>query len=97
MYSPAAEIQAYLASTVAKYSVDRFLKLSHEIKSCRWDASTAKWIVNVKDLVQDRSFEDKADVLIMARGGLNHIAWPSIEGLRDFKGMVMHSADWKDE
>jgi cation diffusion facilitator CzcD-associated flavoprotein CzcO len=36
-------------------------------------------------------------VLIMARGGLNHIAWPSIEGLRDFKGMVMHSADWKDE
>jgi cation diffusion facilitator CzcD-associated flavoprotein CzcO len=97
MYSPAAEIQAYLASTVAKYSVDRFLKLSHEIKSCRWDASAAKWIVEIKDLVEGKTFEDIADVLIMARGGLNHIAWPSIEGLRDFKGMVMHSADWKDE
>lgn len=97
MYSPASEIQAYLASTVEKYSVDRFLKLSHEIRSCRWNAQTAKWIVEVKDLEAEKTFEDKADVLIMARGGLNHIAWPNIEGLRDFKGMVMHSADWKDE
>jgi cation diffusion facilitator CzcD-associated flavoprotein CzcO len=97
MYSPASEIQAYLASTVKKYSVDRFLKLSHEIKSCRWEASSAKWIITVTDLEAERTFEDQADVLIMARGGLNHIAWPQIDGLRSFEGEIMHSADWKQE
>ena len=97
MYSPASEIQAYLAATVKKYSVDRYIKLSHEIKSCAWDASTAKWKVTVKDLEAERTFEDQADVLIMARGGLNHIAWPNIDGLKSFKGEVMHSADWNQE
>ena len=97
MYSPAAEIQEYLANTVKKYSVDRFLKLSHEIKSCRWDAGASKWMVAVTDLKANSTFEDTADVLIMARGGLNHIAWPKIDGLRSFEGEVMHSADWKQE
>lgn len=97
MYSPASEIQAYLAATVKKYSVDRYIKLSHEIKSCTWDAAASKWKVVVHSLKQDKTFEDNADVLIMARGGLNHIAWPQIEGLESFEGEVMHSADWKQE
>lgn len=97
MYSPASEIQAYLAATVKKYSVDRYIRLSHEIKSCTWDADAAKWKVVIHSLKEDRTFEDQADVLIMARGGLNHIAWPNIEGLRSFKGEVMHSADWNQE
>ncbi|THX01770.1 FAD/NAD(P)-binding domain-containing protein [Aureobasidium pullulans] len=97
MYSPAPEIQAYLASTVKKYSVDRFIKLQHEIKSCNWDANTSKWKVKVKKLDTDEEFEDTSDVLIMARGGLNHIAWPQIDGLRSFKGEIMHSAAWNQD
>lgn len=97
MYSPAPEIQAYLASTVKKYSVDRFIKLQHEIKSCNWDANTSKWKVKVKKLDTDEEFEDTSDVLIMARGGLNHIAWPQIDGLKSFKGEIMHSAAWNQE
>lgn len=99
MYAPAAEIQAYLASTVRKYSVDRFIKLRHQIQSCTWDSETKKWRVSVQKLDGEdaRTFEDTADVLIMARGGLNHIAWPQIEGLKTFGGEIMHSAAWKDE
>lgn len=97
MYSPASEIQAYLAATVKKYSVDRYIKLSHEIKSCTWDAAASKWKVVVHSLKEDKTFEDESDVLIMARGGLNHIAWPNIEGLKSFEGEVMHSADWNQE
>jgi cation diffusion facilitator CzcD-associated flavoprotein CzcO len=40
---------------------------------------------------------DTSDVLISARGGLNHIAWPEIDGLRSFEGEIMHSAKWNDE
>lgn len=43
------------------------------------------------------SFEDEADVLIMARGNLNDIAWPKVPGLDSFEGEVMHSAAWNQK
>lgn len=39
---------------------------------------------------------DEADVVISARGTLNHISWPNIPGLSDMKIPVMHSAAWDD-
>jgi cation diffusion facilitator CzcD-associated flavoprotein CzcO len=43
------------------------------------------------------TFEEDADVLVSARGNLNDIAWPEIEGLQSFQGEVMHSAAWNQE
>ncbi|KAF2639348.1 FAD/NAD(P)-binding domain-containing protein [Massarina eburnea CBS 473.64] len=97
LYAPAPEIQAYLANTAKKFSADRFIKLSHEITECRWDDATAKWNVQVKNLVTGEIIQDQADVLISARGNLNTAKWPNIEGLNTFKGEVMHSAKWNDK
>jgi cation diffusion facilitator CzcD-associated flavoprotein CzcO len=94
LYAPAPEIQAYLARVSKKYSADRFIKLSHQITECRWDETTAKWNVLVKNLITGESIQDQADVLISARGALNTPAWPNIEGLDTFEGEVMHSARW---
>jgi cation diffusion facilitator CzcD-associated flavoprotein CzcO len=44
----------------------------------------------------DVNFKDTADVVISARGGLNKIAWPKIEGLGNFKGKLMHSGAWDE-
>lgn len=96
LYAPSAEIQAYLESTVKKYSVDRFIKLQHEVQECRFDQNEGKWHVKVKK-PNGEVFEDTSDMLISARGGLNHIAWPEIDGLRSFKGEIMHSAAWNQE
>lgn len=41
------------------------------------------------------SFEDTADVLFTAIGGLSRWEWPDIEGLDTFQGKVIHSAEWK--
>ena len=46
------------------------------------------------DIKKGESFEDDADVLLSARGNLNDIAWPKIQGFETFKGEVMHSAAW---
>ncbi|KAF1345486.1 hypothetical protein BDV97DRAFT_302849 [Delphinella strobiligena] len=95
LYAPAREIQAYLEDTAKKYSVDRFVKLQHEVHSCRYDETKGKWHVKVQQ-PDGQVIEDTSDILISARGGLNHIAWPEIEGLRSFKGEIMHSAAWQD-
>lgn len=51
----------------------------------------------VSNLSTGETFEDEANVLISARGGLNIPAWPDIPGLQTkFKGKVMHSAEWDE-
>ena len=42
-YAPAAEIRAYLEGVVDKFSVGRFIKLSHKVVACIWNQDTAKW------------------------------------------------------
>lgn len=96
LYAPAAEIQAYLERVATKYSATRFIKLQHEIIGCRWEDKTAKWHVSVRNLATGAMFEDSCDVLISGRGNLNTPSWPDIEGLKEFKGEVMHSATWNE-
>ncbi|KAF1851910.1 FAD/NAD(P)-binding domain-containing protein [Cucurbitaria berberidis CBS 394.84] len=96
LYAPATEIQAYLERVAKKYSADRFVKLRHEIKECRWDDRTAKWNITIKNLATGETIQDQSDVLISARGNLNNPSWPEIDGLDTFKGEVMHSATWNE-
>jgi cation diffusion facilitator CzcD-associated flavoprotein CzcO len=42
-------------------------------------------------------FEDTADVLFSAMGGLSRWSWPDIKNLDSFKGKVYHSAQWDDQ
>ncbi|KAF9776769.1 hypothetical protein IL306_005005 [Fusarium sp. DS 682] len=54
------------------------------------------WHVTVRNLKTNSEFKDTADVVISARGGLNQIAWPKIDGLREFEGKLMHSGAWDE-
>ncbi|ETW86437.1 hypothetical protein HETIRDRAFT_377052 [Heterobasidion irregulare TC 32-1] len=39
-------------------------------------------------------FEDITDVLFLGTGALSRWSWPDIEGLNNFKGRLLHSAQW---
>jgi cation diffusion facilitator CzcD-associated flavoprotein CzcO len=97
LYAPAAEIQAYLDGVARKYGADRFVKLRHKIKRCKWDDKIAKWNVTVDNLATGETIHDQSDVLICARGNLNTPSWPDIEGISTFQGEVMHSATWNEK
>ncbi|GME49208.1 putative flavin-binding monooxygenase protein [Neofusicoccum parvum] len=96
LYAPAREIQAYIERTARKYGADRFIKLEHAVRECWWEEGEGKWHVKVEELRTGRVFEDQAEVLISARGNLNTMAWPNIEGLESFEGETMHSAKWNE-
>ena len=51
-------------------------------------------MMSVKDHNSDRTFKDYADVVIDGTGILNKWKWPKIEGLHDFQGTLLHSAQW---
>lgn len=101
-YAPGPEIREYLERVADKYKVKKYIHLEHEVVGAYWEEREGKWQLRVRrpspnstpDNKQYEEFEDKADVLYTALGSLSRLHWPEIDGLRDFKGCLMHSAEW---
>ncbi|KAJ9144222.1 FAD/NAD(P)-binding domain-containing protein [Pleurostoma richardsiae] len=96
LYAPGSEIRAYLDDVATRFGAKRYIKTCHEVQRCVWDGETKTWDVKVKNLVTGLTFNKTANLLVSARGGLNDISWPKIDGLWDFKGKLMHSAAWDE-
>ncbi|KAI1330112.1 flavin-binding monooxygenase [Xylariaceae sp. FL0255] len=93
-YAPGSEIQAYLSDTAERFGVMRYVKLLHEVVSCKWDNEAKRWSLEIRRVDTGETFHDDADVLILARGLLSNPSWPNISGLSTFEGELMHSAKW---
>lgn len=52
------------------------------------------WDVDIRDCTIDHVYRDQCDILINATGVLNNWKWPDIPGLQDFRGELLHSANW---
>lgn len=96
-YASGPEILQYWQRVADKYDIHKYLKCSHLVTEARWNARDAKWAVSVKNLSDRKNFEDSADAIITAVGVLNQWEWPSIPGLMDFKGKLMHTARWDED
>ena len=90
----------------------KYIRLEHELKHAEWDEASGKWHVRIRRLrngapplaaAQTSSediyeeLEDTADLLFLATGVLSRWKWPNIEGLKDFKGKLFHTAQWDME
>jgi cation diffusion facilitator CzcD-associated flavoprotein CzcO len=95
-YAPAEEIAKYLKDAEKEHGwVEQgFIKLSHAIEAATWDEAESIWRIKVHDLKTGEKSEEEADVFINAGGVLNSWQWPNIKGLQDFKGKLMHSANY---
>ncbi|KAL4865917.1 hypothetical protein BDV12DRAFT_199685 [Aspergillus spectabilis] len=91
-YSSGPEIQAYIKSTVAKWSLDRDIHLNTKVTAARWNESEGVWKVTVSH--NGISRDEYCEILISGQGVLCHPSWPSIPGLQDFQGKIVHSAEW---
>ncbi|KAI0053474.1 FAD/NAD-P-binding domain-containing protein [Auriscalpium vulgare] len=95
-YAPGSEILAYLQRVVEKYKLMKYIRLKHELLHARWDEPTGKWHLRIRrsggDV--DEEFDDIADVLFIGTGSLSRWKWPDIEGLKEFGGPLVHSANW---
>ncbi|TFY58142.1 hypothetical protein EVJ58_g6594 [Rhodofomes roseus] len=85
-YAPGPEIRSYLQSVVDKYKLMRYIKLQHRVVHARW---------GVDEEGAYEEFEDTADLLFTGVGSLSRWKWPVIDGLKDFKGKLFHTADFE--
>ena len=74
--------------------IEKYIKLRHKIMRVSWTDEASKWTLMVQNLETDQEFEDEVDIIIDGGGILNRWKWPDIEGLNEFTGDLLHSANW---
>lgn len=94
VYAPAEEIFEYFEGFKNKYDLGKYCKPRHQVIRATWDDVEGFWEVEVRNLLTQEVFHDRAHILINASGILNNWRWPEIPGLSDFRGQLLHSADW---
>jgi cation diffusion facilitator CzcD-associated flavoprotein CzcO len=96
VYAGSGEIRKYFNDFADKYTLNKFIKLNHEVVGARWDNKHSRWEVQIRDAIANEVINDSCDILINASGILNAWRWPAIPGLPKYKGKLLHSANWDD-
>ncbi|EXJ86753.1 hypothetical protein A1O3_03707 [Capronia epimyces CBS 606.96] len=91
-YAEGPEIRQHIQNVAKEYDLTKNIVFNAQVLDATWLEEEGKWHVKVD--VNGHVKEDKADVVINASGVLNNWRWPSIPGLKDFKGHLCHSAVW---
>ncbi|MFW0792564.1 NAD(P)/FAD-dependent oxidoreductase [Gordonia sp. CPCC 205515] len=89
IYPSGAEIQRYLQRTVEDEGLAPHIRLNCGLHQAGWDAETARW-----ELATD-SGPISARILVLAVGRLSEPRLPDVEGLDEFPGTVVHTAQWR--
>lgn len=96
-YSYSPEIWRYLKDIEEENDfINKYIKLKHQIESVEWDDEAGLWRLKIRNLETKEIFDDAAEFFINAGGVLNKWKWPDIPGLHDFKGKLMHSANYEE-
>jgi cation diffusion facilitator CzcD-associated flavoprotein CzcO len=92
-------LQDYLRNVARKYNLYKYIRFNTSVEAATWDDSKNRWKVDVtvtggKDAEFNPAYSIECDFLVSAVGQLNQPRYPDIEGLKNFKGKIMHSARW---
>ncbi|KAH9514067.1 Cyclopentanone 1,2-monooxygenase (CPMO) [Bulinus truncatus] len=94
-----SDVEDYFLDYCKHFGVDKYIKFNNEVmylkKHSTYD-STGKWEVKTKDHQTGQETVEVYDFVIVANGhhGAPHL--PSFPGLDKFKGVTMHSKEFKD-
>lgn len=95
-YAGAKEIHKYWKGVAQKYGAMEKIHVKHKVLAAHWNDELGRWDIKVE--ASDGSvWDDWCDVFISCAGSLNNWKWPSIPGLHDFKGKLLHTAAWDEE
>ncbi|KAL1646589.1 hypothetical protein SLS58_003175 [Diplodia intermedia] len=96
-YSYSPEIWRYLKDIEEENDfIKKYIRLRHQVEMAEWDSHAGVWRFKIRNLVTDEVFDDAAEFFINAGGVLHKWKWPDIPGLHDFKGKLMHSANYEE-
>lgn len=93
-YPPGEETLQYLRDVAAHIGLPNYTKFKHKVVNASWSQSTGQWDVTIERTDDGSQFQDSANLVISATGILNRWSMPDISGINDFKGTLVHTANW---
>ncbi|CAF2738780.1 unnamed protein product [Rotaria sp. Silwood2] len=88
------EIFTYIKRTADKYNLTKNIQFNSKVVEAQWNEADGKWHIKIEQ--NGKIIRDIGDLLINACGVFNTWKWPDVDGLNDFQGHLVHSAQWKD-
>ncbi|WP_181159197.1 flavin-containing monooxygenase [Mycobacterium shigaense] len=89
-YARQPEILAYLESVTDDFDLRRHLMLDTSLRALRWGGET--WDCELDGVDGSRTLT--VDAVVCAVGLFGSLRLPEIDGLDDFGGVLMHTAQW---
>ena len=97
MYVGNEEIKSYFKGFASKYNLWQYINMNREIVHAEWQEDPGQWSIQVKDVVTGSVTEHTCDIFINGSGILNNWRWPDIPRLGNFKGKLLHSANYDEK
>ncbi|WP_330255998.1 NAD(P)/FAD-dependent oxidoreductase [Nocardia sp. NBC_00565] len=89
------EVLAYLQSTIAAHGLEEFIVSGAKVSKAEFLEDKKRWQVEyTKDGVEHAL---TPNIVISAVGALNNAKVPAFEGLEEYSGEVLHTAQWNEE
>jgi cation diffusion facilitator CzcD-associated flavoprotein CzcO len=88
-FSGSPEILEYIHYLVNNFGLAESIRFKQNVAGLVFDETTGLWTINLAD----GSFY-QARTVIGAQGPLSNFSFPKINGLENFKGKKIHSANW---
>jgi cation diffusion facilitator CzcD-associated flavoprotein CzcO len=90
------ELKRYAEHVADKYDLRRHMEFGVLVEGARWDEDAQHWVVTTKPVGGGRRKTRTARFLMTATGFLSQPKLPDIDGVHDFAGTVVHTAQWDD-
>lgn len=92
-------MHAYLIGVAQKWGLYRYIRFNTVVDEARWDETSKTWqtsvsVTGAKDAEFSPSYTITSNILVSGVGQLNQPYCPKFDGIKSFKGKIMHSARW---
>ena len=91
-YARQPEILAYLESVADDFDLRRHLMLDTRVRTARWNEDSGSWECELERAGHTSTLT--VDAVVCAVGLFGAVKLPDIDGLSEFGGPVMHTAQW---
>ena len=93
-YPPRAVLFDYIEGRVKKAGVRDMIRFETVVRAV--ETTGDRFTVRVKNLPEDREYEEEFDYVVCASGHFSTPNVPEFEGFDTFKGRVLHAHDFRD-
>ncbi|MGE4648570.1 MAG: NAD(P)/FAD-dependent oxidoreductase [Arenicellales bacterium] len=95
-YPPRAVLWDYIKGRVEKAGVRSQIRFSSPVRWVQYNDDKDNFSITVQNLLDDQSYTEEFDYVIVASGHFSTPNVPDFEGLATFNGRVMHAHDFRD-